>query len=57
MLVFTVLSNAKLTDVTITLDKVVVNLINTAVDLVLIVCMMLEIMKVQLLIRLKLVGL
>lgn len=46
MLEFTVLNNAKLTDVTITLDKVVVNLINTDQDLVLIVCMMLKTMKV-----------
>jgi hypothetical protein len=57
MLEFTVLNNAKLTDVTITLDKVVVNLINTVVDLVPIVCMMLMIMKVQVLILLNLVGL
>lgn len=57
MLEFTVLNNAKLTDVTITLDKVVVNLINTDQDLVLIVCMMLKTMKVQILILLKLVGL
>lgn len=57
MLEFTVLNNAKLTDVTITLDKVAVNRINTVVDLVPIVCMMLVIMKVQVLILLKLVGL
>lgn len=57
MLEFTVLNNAKWTDVTITLDKVVVNRINTVVDLVPIVCMMLVIMKVQVLILLNLVGL